>query len=343
VRFAVLLDGTLATAARQARALSGFLSQGLRGAGTGETLVFYCDEADRERLVELSPTRDVRLVRTTPHDPEQMVASLAALARDGEIRLFLAAGGAAGTELVTRLACRTGGAALTEALSIELGSDGLRGRRNVYSNHLVGRFEASARPFCVSLDGCWNDAREPSASGRNAAPCAPTVAPRESYAVPPGTHEILSDTDESGGGTAPFSDIEWSAPATTADLAESRFLVVAGYGAGSREATERIAAAARRMAADFGVSRPVAMNAWAPLDRLIGVSGARSAPVLCIVVGASGAPALSWGIERAGFIVAINPDDHAPIVRNADAVVLDDGVAVIEELAAIVAARRRGV
>ena len=116
--------------------------------------------------------------------------------------------------------------------------------------------------------------------------------------------------------------------------------MVAGRGAGNREGVERIAEAARRMGADFGVTRPVAMNAWAPMDRLVGISGTRSAPEVCIVVGASGAPAFSWGIEKAAFIAAIDPDEHAPIVMNADAAVLDDGVAVVEELANIVTAER---
>ena len=56
---------------------------------------------------------------------------------------------------------------------------------------------------------------------------------------------------------------------------------------------------------------------------------------------ASGAPALHWGIEKAAFIVAINPDQAAPIVAGSDAAVLDDGVAVVEELAEIIAARRK--
>jgi electron transfer flavoprotein alpha subunit len=94
------------------------------------------------------------------------------------------------------------------------------------------------------------------------------------------------------------------------------------------------------MGAVFGVTRPVAMNAWAPMDRLIGVSGVRTAPSLCIVVGASGAPAFYWGIEKATFIAALNRDDEAPIVRNADAAVIDDGVAVIEALAQLIGAPR---
>ena len=93
------------------------------------------------------------------------------------------------------------------------------------------------------------------------------------------------------------------------------------------------------MGAAFGVTRPVAMNAWAPADRQIGVSGARSAPAVCIVAGASGAPAFLWGVERAGFIAAVDADEHAAIAGEADAVVVDDAVAVLEALADFVAAR----
>jgi electron transfer flavoprotein alpha subunit len=82
------------------------------------------------------------------------------------------------------------------------------------------------------------------------------------------------------------------------------------------------------------------MNAWAPMDRLVGVSGTRTAPAVCLVAGASGAPAFYWGIEKAAFIAAIDLDERAAIVRNADAAVVDDGVAVLEELAEIIVAKR---
>ena len=320
MRFALILDGTVDTAAEQARALGGFLRDGLIGAPAGETLIFFHDERDRQRLVELSPTRDVRLVKTPARRPERMDAILAAAARLDGVALFLFAGGSTGAELATRLSCRTGGAVLTDALSAEAAPDRLLCRRNVYSNHLVGHFALTGRPWCVSIDASWRDAS--GAAGLE--------------------HQILSEADDSVEvGPTPIEDLELVEPPSTGGLAESRFLVVAGLGAGDRKGLERIEAAARRMGADFGVSRPVAMNAWAPMDRLVGVSGTRTAPGLCIVVGASGAPALYWGIEKATFIVAINPDEHAPIVGNADAAVLDDGVGVIEELAEIIAGEVR--
>ncbi len=322
-----MVDGTVGTAGRQARALGGFLREGLvaevragvPGGVTEETLVVYHDEEDRDGLVGLSPTRDVRLVRTARRRVDRMVEVLTSVARGEQPSLFLFAPGPTGTELAARLACRTGGAVLTEALSAEIGPAGLACRKNVYSAHMTGRFELIARPWCVTVDAGWYDAPDPAGAA----------------------HCVLSDSDETGQtGVTPFADVELLEPPSEV-LAGTRFLVVAGYGAGDRERVERIAAAARRMGADFGVSRPVATNAWASMDRLIGVSGTRTAPTVCLAAGVSGAPAFHWGIEKAGFIVAINPDERAVIVGNADAAVFDDGVAVIEELAEIIAAERK--
>ena len=318
MRLVAVIDGTTGGAERQARALGGFLREGLRGDVAAETLAFYSDDRDRKRLVELSPTRDVRLVKTRAYRPDRLVDLLAEVAGDGAASLLLFAE-PAGAELAARLACRTGGGAVTDALAADVATDRLLCRRAAYSGHLTGRLELRARPWCVALDARWSDAAPTATAG----------------------HRVRSDSDESGAaGGSPFEDVEIIEQPATGDLAGSRFLVVAGYGAGSRAGVERIAAAARRMGAAFAVSRPVAMNAWAPMDRLVGVSGTRAAPALCIVAGASGAPALHWGIEKAGFIVAVNPDEQAPIVRNADVAVLDDGVAIVEALAEIVAADR---
>jgi electron transfer flavoprotein alpha subunit/electron transfer flavoprotein alpha/beta subunit len=337
-RFVAAIDATgdreraASACAVQAGALAAFLRDGLTGELTGETIVFH-GESDCERLVELAPTREVRLVRVPPRRPDLVAGALAGAVHEHDVALVLTAAGASTIELTTRLACRTGGSALIDALALELVAGRLHGHAAVYSGHLRGRFELSARPWCVTLDAGWNDER-----GAVSAPADHVVLSRSDATA--GADEMAATAgsgDAGDAGGAPFTDLELLDAPPTVDLTGSRFLVVAGYGAGDRARLERIAKAARRMGADFGVSRPVVMNAWAPADRLIGVSGSRAAPELCIVIGASGAPALYWGIERAGFVIAVNPDEHAPIARNADVVVLDDGVAVIEELAALVA------
>jgi electron transfer flavoprotein alpha subunit len=341
-----VIDGTLGSAAAQAGALDAFLRDGLTGAAVDETVVLYRADDGRERLIELSPTRDVRLVKMAASSPDTAAGVIAEMARAGDVSLLLLAGGA-GPELATRIACRCGGAVLTDVLHAQAEAGRLVCRRPVYSNHMTGRFELRARPWCVSIDAGWACAGGPGGAGPD------TGKPGEGSTGKPGDrstggglsaggHRVLSEADETGRTVdRRFRDVELGPPPETGDLAGSRFIVVAGSGAGSREGVARIAAAAARSGADLGVSRPVVMNAWAPMDRLIGVSGTRTAPDLCIVVGASGAAALHWGIERAGLIVAVNTDERAPIVANADVAVLDDGVAVMEELAGMIAKLRR--
>ncbi len=262
----------------------------------------------------------MRVVAVEPRRPDRLVAHLAEIARRDPESLFLFAGGTAGTELATRLACAAGGSALTDALVLDVEPGRVSGRRSVYSGHLTGRFDLTARPWCVSIEAGWADAPA-GAAGTD----PPGAAPER---------VILSEEVAADAASPPFDEVEVLEQPAAGDLEAATFLVVAGAGAGSRDGVQRIAAAAARMGAAFGVTRPVAMNAWAPMDRLIGVSGARTAPALCIVAGAYGAPAFYWGIERAGYIVAINTDDHAPIVGEADATVVGDAVAVVEALAA---------
>ena len=327
-RVVAVLDGTCVGVDRRARALAGFLRDGLRigkdagAAAEAVTLAFYADSGARDSLVELAPTRDVRLIRAPEFRPDLMSGALTAFEAGGGAELFVFPGGPLGAELAARLAVRSAGSALTDVQGAAAGPAGLVCRRAVYSNHLTGRFELRARPWCITLDAGWYDARIEPAS----------------------EHSVRADVElsaEESSAAAALRHVELLEPPETGDLDAAKFLIVAGRGAGSRGGVERIAAAAARMGAAFGVTRPVAMNAWAPAGRQIGVSGTRAAPVVCLVAGASGAPAFLWGVERAGFIAAVDTDEHAAIVHEADAAVVDDAVAVVEALADIVARERQ--
>jgi electron transfer flavoprotein alpha subunit len=264
--------------------------------------------------VVAAPTRAVRLIRVPPQRPDFPAAALAALQAGGGADLYVFPGGPVGTELAARLAARTGGTALTGVLAARLTPAGLTCRRSAYAGHLTGEFELGPRPWCITLDASWADA----------------------VAVAPADHVVETEVELPGGGDstpAPLSDVERLEPPATGDLETARFLVIAGRGAGSRGGVERIAVAAARMGAAFGVTRPVVMNAWAAPDRQVGVSGTRTAPAVCIVAGASGAPAFLWGVERAGFIAAVDTDDHAPMAGESDAFIAGDAVDVLEALA----------
>lgn len=319
LRVAAVLDATGTAAERHARALGGFLRDGLAPAdgvrAAAVTHVIARDDAGSGG-VSVAPTSRVRLVRVPPHRPDVTTAALTAFQTGGGADLFVFPAGPSGTELAARLAARTGGSLLTGVLSADVSGGRLWCRSTVYAGHLAAEFELGPRPWCIVVDAGWADAR----------------------VEPPEEHVVEAEAQLTSGDVStppPLLEIEPLEAPFTSDLQTARFLVVAGRGAGSRGGVERIAAAAARMGAAFGVTRPVAMNAWAGPDRQVGVSGTRTAPAVCIVAGASGAPAFLWGVERAGFIAAIDVDDGAPIAGESDAFVVGDAVAVLEALAGL--------
>ena len=99
---------------------------------------------------------------------------------------------------------------------------------------------------------------------------------------------------------------------------------------------ERLREVAKKTGAELGISRPVAMKAWAPMNRLIGVSGAMTKPELCITAGVSGAAAFFAGIEKSKYNIAINTDEEASIVKSSDVAIIDDYEIVLEELLKII-------
>ena len=155
-----VLDGTTPGAERQARALGGFLRDGLRLAGDtavaateAVTLVFYADDADRDRLVELAPTGDVRLIRTPAFRPDLMAAALTAFEAGGGAELFVFPGGPLGAELAARLAARAGGGVLTDVLERGRRSrrPALPPRASTPTTSPAGS-SCAGRPWCVTLD-----------------------------------------------------------------------------------------------------------------------------------------------------------------------------------------------
>ena len=321
LRVAAVLDASGLNAERRARALGAFLRDGLHlqeGATAAAVAHVFCAaDALRDDMVALAPTGDVRQIRTPSHRPDLIAAALAAFESGGGADLYVFPGGPLGTELAARLAARTGGTALTGVLKAAVRGRVLSCRCAAFSSQLTATIELGPRPWYVTLDPSWEDA---------------AFEPPAAHSVHVEAALLRDDLST----LAPLQDVEELKPPDTGDLETARFLVVAGRGAGSRGGVERLAAAAAHMGAAFGVTRPVVMNAWAAPDRQVGVSGTRTAPAVCIVAGVSGAPAFLWGVERAGFIAAVDTDDHAPIAREADAVVVDDAVAVLEALADLV-------
>ena len=67
----------------------------------------------------------------------------------------------------------------------------------------------------------------------------------------------------------------------------------------------------------FSVSQALDSKYMIP-DRVIGTSGHKTSAMLYIAAGVSGAMQHVWGMKNSGFVVAINPDENAPIKDECD-------------------------
>jgi electron transfer flavoprotein alpha subunit len=301
--------GDLSTQAREMRCL---MSQpGFPGVD-GTTILLHGGNPDA--LLPLVATPSAVLVRIARYQPEQVLEILEELAPRLGAGLYLFGDDLAGRELAVRLARRLGGTSLAGVTAFHLEGETLLGRKAVYSGHMEAVFRLRRGPFCLSI-----------AKGGAGSLPAPGSAPA-----------VLMDLDRRQGPPDWVESFQCVPDPVEPGLEEAPFLLAAGMGAQDRERAARLAAIAVEIGADFGASRPVVMNAWAPMDRLVGVSGAMTRPGLCIVAGASGSAAFMAGIEHSQFIVALNKDDQAPILRCCDVGAVGDCLEILEELVKII-------
>ena len=102
---------------------------------------------------------------------------------------------------------------------------------------------------------------------------------------------------------------------------------IVSFGRGIKDDPEQnvklIEQLAKELNAEIGVTLPISKKPYVVSsaldskymipDRVIGTSGHKTSPLLYIAAGVSGAMQHVWGMKDSGFVVAINPDEDAPI------------------------------
>jgi len=303
--------------------MNGFLSSGIEGlseAGGKTTAIIFHDGAmDAQEPADIPrlPVESLFFVKMDSYNPETALAELCGIASRLDAGLYLFPGDYSGSELSVRFAGRSGGSVLTQVSRMEFSGESLRCDRPVYSNHLKGSFEMRRRPWCISIG---HGSAEPRSLGEHI-----PVAPEKIFRI-----------DAAGKGPGFIKSARFFREEKQDRLEHADFVIAGGRGVGGKDSCERLKVRAELLGAEFGVSRLAAMNGWASMDRMIGVSGSITKPDLCIVAGASGAAAFMAGIEKSGFILSVNTDPRAPVFRQSDVGVLEDYDAFMEALAMIV-------
>lgn len=102
----------------------------------------------------------------------------------------------------------------------------------------------------------------------------------------------------------------------TVQIDISDIIVAAGFG--TRDNIEKVKSFAQSIGATLDATRKAVDNNILPYELQVGLTGKTVSPPIYIAVGVSGAVHHIVGMERAGVVIAINPDKNAPIFDYAD-------------------------
>lgn len=314
MKFAIVLNGCSQTYRSQAEEIYGFLKTSFLTEGEGETFVVYDNEKQRDEIIRYAPTALLHLIKMERYQPEAILHFFEHYEGMKEFRYLLFPSDFAGQELSVRLGSRLKGSSMVAVEEIDVVEDGVLCSKLVYGNHLRGYFKLDFPPFCISLQK----------GGKEPCPI-PVMKNRQIY-----NYEQRSDQDSF------IQTYLFMRSEKDEGLESAAFVIIGGYGLGSREAALNLQKKASELDAGFGVTRPVAMNGWMKMGKMVGVSGELIKPKLCLVLGASGSAAFMAGIKKSEFIVAVNQDAKAPIMNQCDVAVIDDYVPVMDALTALI-------
>ena len=319
MKAAIVLSMVHASIARQAGEINAVLNTIEPGPAHMEIWLFY-----RGTPPEVFPDINgsvsaVRLIALAGHPlPESYLHLLEQLTDQNPMDLLIFAGDGLGKELASRMAFRLNGSSCLQVEDCRPVSGTIEVIKPVYGNNLSATFVLHRPPFCLSL------AKQP---------CRPAEL------IPFARHkkEIL---------TLDQLQCQWSDHiSTTPDqsdpgLGNAEVVLVVGQGAENKKTVDRLKDSAVKIGAAFGATRPVVMNAWTDMERLIGASGLILSPKLCIAAGVSGSAVFSAGIKASEFIVAINTDKTAPVFQIAHVGIIGEMKPVLLELEKIILAER---
>lgn len=94
--------------------------------------------------------------------------------------------------------------------------------------------------------------------------------------------------------------------------------IVIGIGYGAKENISEIKSFAENIGAGLASTRKMVDNDYLPYDIQVGLTGKSVNPDVYISLGISGAVHHIAGIRQSGTIIAVNPDENAPIFKYAD-------------------------
>jgi electron transfer flavoprotein alpha subunit len=244
------------------------------------------------------------------YQSESFTDALCQIADQSGADVIIASATAMGRDLTGRVAARLNAALATDVIAIDT-AEGLTVDRPVYSGKLIAKMELLA--------------------GRNVISIRPNLfAPAEKN---DSNTEIVTLSSDMSEVRAIVKDAV-SAAQGVLDITEADIIVAGGRGVGGQEGFRLIEETAKLLNGAVGASRTAVDEGWIAYSHQVGQTGKVVSPVLYIACGISGAIQHFAGMGSAKFIIAINTDPEAPIMKKADFAIVGDLFDVLPALRA---------
>ncbi len=125
-------------------------------------------------------------------------------------------------------------------------------------------------------------------------------------------------------------------PPTIQKLEDAAVVVCGGRGMAGKNKFRNLYELARLLGGEVGATRPVVYSKWADDEALVGQADKHIRPKVLFSFGISGAIQHTAGIIDAGFIIAVNKNPNAAMMKMADVAITADAnqvcLALIKEL-----------
>jgi electron transfer flavoprotein alpha subunit len=116
------------------------------------------------------------------------------------------------------------------------------------------------------------------------------------------------------------------------DITTAEVVVCGGMGLGKKEGFKMLDELASELGGIVAASRPTVDAGWITRDRQVGQTGKTVHPKLYVAVGVSGAIQHVAGMKSSDYIISINKDAAAPIIKYSDVALIGDAYDIVPKL-----------
>lgn len=121
-------------------------------------------------------------------------------------------------------------------------------------------------------------------------------------------------------------------PREEVDITTADIVVAGGMGLGKKEGFKMLEELAKELGGIVAASRPTVDSGWITRDRQVGQTGKTVHPRLYVAVGISGAIQHIAGMKGSDYVISINKDSGAPIVKYSDVALIGDAYEIVPRM-----------